>query len=111
MEVGAATGTSLAFTPRPIIPPVDPRGPQRSWCERAVALAAARGWRLEVEEERGGISFPNFLPDPGSLPVLDGLGPIGGGMHTRDEHVDLVSFGRRIVLLADLLQCDAAHLA
>jgi acetylornithine deacetylase/succinyl-diaminopimelate desuccinylase-like protein len=107
-EVGKATGTSLAFTPRPMIPPVDPRGPQRAWCERAVALAAARGWRLEVEEERGGISFPNFLPDPGRLPVLDGLGPVGGGMHTRDEYVDLVSLARRIVLLADLLQHDAS---
>ena len=106
--VGAATGTTLAFRHGRMIPPVDPRGPQQAWCARAVALAAARGWRLEVEEERGGISFPNFLPDPGRLPVLDGLGPIGGGMHTRDEHVDLVSLSRRIVLLADLLQADSA---
>jgi glutamate carboxypeptidase len=68
-----------------------------------VALAAARGWRLEVERERGGISFPNFLADPGRIPVLDGLGPVGGGMHTRDEHVALASLERRIVLLADLL--------
>ena len=106
--VGAATGTALAFEHGRMIPPVDPRGPQQAWCAGAVALAAARGWRLEVEKERGGISFPNFLPDPGRLPVLDGLGPIGGGMHTRDEYVDLVSFSRRIVLLADLLQADAA---
>jgi glutamate carboxypeptidase len=107
-EIGSATGTALAFSRGPTIPPVDPRGPQRPWCDRAVALAAARGWRLEVEEERGGISFPNFLPDPGRVPVLDGLGPVGGGMHTRDEYVDLASFARRIVLLADLLQADAA---
>ncbi len=107
--VGAATGTTLAFRHGRMIPPVDPRGPQQAWCARAVALAAARGWRLEVEEERGGISFPNFLPGPGRLPVLDGLGPIGGGMHTRDEYVDLVSLSRRIVLLADLLQEDAAN--
>jgi glutamate carboxypeptidase len=107
-SISAGTGTSLAFTRGPVIPPVDPGGPQRSWCERAVALAAARGWRLEVEEERGGISFPNFLPDPARLPVLDGLGPIGGGMHTREEFVELASLARRIVLLADLLQADAA---
>jgi len=106
--VGTETGTTLAFRHGRMIPPVDPCGPQQAWCARAVALAAARGWRLEVEEERGGISFPNFLPDPGRLPVLDGLGPIGGGMHTRDEYVDLVSLSRRIVLLADLLQEDAA---
>jgi glutamate carboxypeptidase len=106
--IGAETGTTLAFGHGRMIPPVDPRGPQQAWCARAVALAAARGWRLEVEEERGGISFPNFLPEPGRLPVLDGLGPIGGGMHTRDEYVDLISLSRRIVLLADLLQADAA---
>jgi acetylornithine deacetylase/succinyl-diaminopimelate desuccinylase-like protein len=43
------------------------------------------------------------LPDPGRLPVLDGLGPVGGGMHTREEYVELRSLQRRIVLLADLL--------
>jgi glutamate carboxypeptidase len=107
--VGAATGTELTFIPGPTIPPVEARGPQRRWCDRAVALAAAHGWRLEVERERGGISFPNFLPEPGRIPVLDGLGPIGGGMHTRDENVDLASLARRIVLLADLLAEEASN--
>ncbi len=74
-----------------------------------MALAAAAGWRLEIEEERGGISFPNFLPDPDRIPVLDGLGPIGGGMHTREEYVELRSLGRRIVLLADLLGEDGSE--
>jgi hypothetical protein len=56
-----------------------------------------------VERERGGISFPNFLPDTSRMPVLDGLGPVGDGMHTREELVSLPSLARRIVLLADLL--------
>jgi acetylornithine deacetylase/succinyl-diaminopimelate desuccinylase-like protein len=34
---------------------------------------------------------------------VDGLGPVGNGMHTREEYLDLASFERRIVLLADLL--------
>jgi len=102
-NIAADTGTEISLRVGPTIPPVDPDGPHAAWCERAVALAAARGWRLEVERERGGISFPNFLADPGRLPVLDGLGPVGGGMHTREEHVDLASLARRIVLLADLL--------
>ncbi len=110
-EISSQTGTHLHFTRGATVPPVDPHGPQRALLARAVALAAARGWRLEVEEERGGISFPNFLPDPGRLPVLDGLGPVGGGMHTRDEYVDLTSLKRRIVLLADLLAADAAAAA
>jgi glutamate carboxypeptidase len=108
-EIAAETGTELDFTAEPPIPPVDPDGPQRALAERAVDLAARRGWRLVLDRERGGISFPNFLPDPGRIPVLDGLGPVGGGMHTREEFVDLASFRRRIVLLADLLSADAAE--
>jgi len=71
---------------------------------RLVEAAATDGWTLELETDRGGVSFPNFLPDPGSVPVIDGLGPIGDGMHTRDEWVSLVSLKRRIVLLAHLLE-------
>jgi glutamate carboxypeptidase len=102
-NIGADTETQISLTFGDTIAPVDPGGPQGGWADRAVALAAARGWRLEVERERGGISFPNFLPDPSRMPVLDGLGPVGGGMHTRDESVSLPSLARRIVLLADLL--------
>ncbi len=84
-------------------PPVDPRGPGEELVRRAVALAAARGFRLEVEDNRGGISFPNYMTDTASVPVVDGLGPVGGGMHTRDEWLDLRSLEKRMVLLADLL--------
>jgi glutamate carboxypeptidase len=107
-DIAVSTGTSVTFATGQYIPPVDPYGPQTAWTRRAVELAAARGWDLEIENERGGISFPNFLPDPGRIPVLDGLGPVGGGMHTREEFVDLRSFRRRIVLLADLLAEDAS---
>ena len=37
-----------------------------------VEAAAADGWTLEVETDRGGVSFPNFLPDPSAVPVIDG---------------------------------------
>ncbi|HSN88139.1 MAG TPA: M20/M25/M40 family metallo-hydrolase [Thermoanaerobaculia bacterium] len=102
-NIGIDTETQISLHIGPTIPPVDPDGPHAPWCQRAVALAATRGWRLDVERERGGISFPNFLADPGRIPVLDGLGPVGSGMHTRDELVELASLRRRIVLLADLL--------
>jgi glutamate carboxypeptidase len=69
-----------------------------------VETAAADGWTLELETDRGGVSFPNFLPDPAAVPVIDGLGPVGDGMHTRDEYVSLSSLGRRIRLIATLLE-------
>jgi glutamate carboxypeptidase len=108
-DVGAATGTEISFVASAAIPPVDPRGPHSAAAQRAVRLAAARGWHLEIEAERGGISFPNFLSDPGRIPILDGLGPVGGGMHTREEYVELESLRRRIVLLADLLAEEGAR--
>lgn len=107
-EIAAASSCTLSFSRDETVPPVDPRGPHAAWIERAVECAARRGWRLEVENERGGISFPNFLPDPSRLPVLDGLGPVGGGMHTRDESVSLTSMERRVALLADLLEAAAS---
>jgi glutamate carboxypeptidase len=110
-ETAVATDTEIDFKSSAVIPPVDPHGPFRHWCERAAGIAAAQGWNLELEDERGGISFPNFLPDPGRIPVLDGLGPVGGGMHTRDEFVSLTSLRRRIVLLADLLAADAGAMS
>ncbi len=85
------------------VQPVDPGGAGAALVRRTVELAAARGFRLEVEEDRGGVSFPNFLADPSRIPVVDGLGPVGEGMHTRGEYVDLGSLERRSVLLADLL--------
>ena len=85
------------------VPPVDPHGPGAPIVERVVGLAAARGWQLEVEDDRGGISFPNYIADPTKVPIVDGLCPVGNGMHTREEYLDLASFERRIVLLADLL--------
>jgi len=102
-QVAAEHGVTLALTTDVAVPPVDPRGPGEALVRRAVELAAARGFRLEVEEDRGGISFPNYLADTASVPVMDGLGPVGDGMHTRDEWLNLRSLDRRIVLLADLL--------
>ena len=94
---------TMVFARGTSVPPVDPHGPGAPIVERVVGLAAARGWQLEVEEDRGGISLPNYVADPTKVPIVDGLGPVGDGMHTREEYLDLASFERRIVLFADLL--------
>jgi glutamate carboxypeptidase len=89
-----------------VVEEILPMPPSGSGCElaaRLVEAAAVDGWRLELETDRGGVSFPNFLPDPAAIPVIDGLGPAGDGMHTRDEYVSLESLERRIALIARLL--------
>jgi glutamate carboxypeptidase len=102
-EIAAARDVEMTFIPGMYIAPVDPNGPGMPLVMRTVELAAKRGFRLEVEDDRGGVSFSNFIDDAASTPVIDGLGPAGYGMHIRGESVDLDSFARRITLLADLL--------
>ncbi|MEZ5313396.1 MAG: M20/M25/M40 family metallo-hydrolase [Thermoanaerobaculia bacterium] len=108
-EIGARREIDLEFVVESRIAPVDAAAASPAWSRRAVASAAAAGWNLTLETERGGISFPNFLPPAAAIPVLDGLGPVGGGMHTREEYLELRSLRRRIALLADLLRAAAEN--
>lgn len=65
---------------------------------RVAAVGAGLG--LEVGAvATGGASDANLIATLG-VPVLDGLGPIGGGMHGADEHVELASLPDRVALLA-----------
>lgn len=102
-RVAELHGVHVTLTTGATLPRVTPRGEGALLVERALALAEQRGWTLSAENDRGGISFPNYLGGDTDLPVLDGLGPIGNGMHTHEEYLDLQSLQRRIVLLADLL--------
>jgi glutamate carboxypeptidase len=103
IRAGVRWGVDVSFEVVEEILPMPPSGAGRGLAEQLVGAAADDGWRLELETDRGGVSFANFLPDPAAVPVLDGLGPVGSGMHTRDEYVSLVSLRRRIGLLAHLL--------
>jgi glutamate carboxypeptidase len=102
-QIAAQHEVTATFTPGMQVAPVDPDGPGANLIQRTVELAAKRGLHLEVEEDRGGISFPNFVAEPAKTPVVDGLGPTGDGMHIRGEFLNLDSLGPRILLLADLL--------
>ncbi len=56
----------------------------------------------------GGASDANGIAALG-IPVLDGLGPIGGGAHSPDEYLDLASVPDRAALLAGLLLALASE--
>lgn len=75
----------------------------------AIAEAAARACELgallglELAERRaGGVSDGNLAAAEG-VPVLDGLGPEGGGAHAVDEHVSVTSLVERTALMALLM--------
>ena len=102
-EVGRTWDIDMRFEEVEHIPPVTVSASGQELADHLVAAAKAAGWRLELEGNRGGVSFPNFLPNPAAATIIDGLGPVGGGMHTRDEFLDLESLERRIALIAEAL--------
>jgi glutamate carboxypeptidase len=56
----------------------------------------------------GGVSDANMMAGAG-VPVLDGLGPIGGLDHSPDEYIDADSIVPRTVLLAELMRRTLAQ--
>jgi glutamate carboxypeptidase len=82
-------------------PPM-PRTPERVRAfDQAREIATTLGMTLS-EGGTGGGSDANFVA-PLGVPVLDGLGAIGSGAHSRREHIRLDSLASRAALLAGLL--------
>ncbi|MFV9505760.1 MAG: M20 family metallopeptidase [Oscillochloridaceae bacterium umkhey_bin13] len=67
----------------------------------ARSCAADLGYTIH-DAATGGASYANLLAGLG-LPVLDGLGPVGGLDHSPNEYIDLDSIIPRTALLALLL--------
>ena len=82
-------------------PPMEPNEANRRLLSLAQRLAAEAGWEAEGAVVGGG-SDGNFTSALG-VPTLDGLGSVGGGAHTRDEHVRVGETLDRLALLAALL--------
>lgn len=68
-----------------------------------LARAAAQAIDLPLEDvATGGGSDGNRVAAVG-VPVLDGLGPVGGRAHSEEEFIDLASVAPRAALLAGLI--------
>lgn len=72
-------------------------------------IAADLGFDL-AEVAAGGGSDGNFLGALGT-PVLDGLGPVGAGAHSRSEWVDVRQMPQRAALVAGLVYFLHANVA
>jgi glutamate carboxypeptidase len=73
--------------------------------EQLTALGAGMG--LEIGwRDSGGVSDANVLGAAG-LPAVDGLGPVGGGLHTPAEYIQVGSLGERARLCARFLAAAA----
>lgn len=69
---------------------------------QAQAVASELGFDL-AEGWTGGGSDANFIA-PLGIPLLDGLGPIGGAAHSHEEFIWIDSLPRRTALLAGLIR-------
>jgi glutamate carboxypeptidase len=78
------------------------RGPlERQAAERLYLRLRALGYDVGAAAV-GGASDGNLTAALG-IPTLDGLGPVGGGAHARDEHVLVDEMPRRAEMVARLL--------
>ena len=70
--------------------------------EKYETLASTlEGKHVQGKHASGGADL-NYMYRPG-VPMLDGLGPIGGGFHTADEFIILASLESRSKALSELL--------
>lgn len=82
-------------------PPMEFSPASRQLFARATALASSLGLKLEAGRSGGGSDAS--LASQTGVPVLDGLGPDGEGIHAVEEHLLLPSFIERTALLTELL--------
>ena len=82
-------------------PPREATAGNRALLAQAEGVAAAWGWSVRSGIVGGG-SDGNFTSALG-VATLDGLGALGGGAHTLDEHVHVSATLDRVALLAGLV--------
>ena len=96
-----ASGTEIELVPGAVRPFWHASPSDRALHETARRLAQELGFDLPGEVSGGG-SDGNFTGAMG-IPTLDGLGPRGDFLHTRDEYIVVESLAERGRLLAGLL--------
>ena len=82
-------------------PPLEPTPASEALYDTARRIATDLGFELGASHS-GAASDGNLTAAAG-IPTLDGLGPMGGGAHGRDEHVLVPDLPRRAALLAGLV--------
>jgi len=96
------TGTESRLEGMITRPPMEPTPANLRLYQEFKTIADALGMTLGRTESGGG-SDANLAAACG-VPVIDGLGPVGGGHHTEDEYMEIPSLYRRIQLLTEYLK-------
>jgi glutamate carboxypeptidase len=101
VAAAAVPGTSATLTVRKTVPPMARTAANERLAALAAAVAADLGFDLEAVAT-GGASDACVVAHAG-IPVIDGLGPIGGDAHSPREWLALDSIVPRTALLAGLI--------
>ncbi|MGW0117833.1 M20 family metallopeptidase [Streptomyces sp. NPDC003327] len=94
-------GVTVEVEQLDLCPPMEDTPASRRMFDQARAAVRAAGIELGGAAT-GGVGDANLIAGAG-IPVLDGLGPVGGADHTPQEWLDVTSVPQRIALLADLI--------
>ncbi|MFI9119758.1 M20 family metallopeptidase [Streptomyces bikiniensis] len=94
-------GVTVEVEQLDLCPPMEDTPASRRMLGHARRAALAVGIELGAAAT-GGVGDANLIAGTG-IPVLDGLGPVGGADHTPQEWLDITSVPQRIAVLADLI--------
>lgn len=84
-------------------PPFSLNRRSRKWARSYAALVSRLEGRKVYSQPAGGAGDVNYLSTPDNI-VLDGLGPVGGEMHTKHEFVQVSTLETRSQALAAFLR-------
>ena len=99
--IGVRSDVRIEIERGPVRPLWTAQAPTMALYERARRIAAELGFELPHGQHGGG-SDGNFTGALG-VATLDGLGVMGGGAHTLEEHIQVSSLVPRATLLARLM--------
>lgn len=95
------TGANIEHHIEKINPPMEKTKKSTELLEKITKIAVPLG--IKIESGRTGGSSDGATAANFGLPVIDGLGPDGDGIHAENEHVLISSLIERTALLTELL--------
>ncbi|MBN2245636.1 MAG: M20/M25/M40 family metallo-hydrolase [Candidatus Aminicenantes bacterium] len=95
------TGAQIESHIEKINPPMEKTAGSQKLLSEIIKIASSLG--IKIETGRTGGSSDGATAAGFGLPVIDGLGPDGDGIHADNEHVLIPSLIERTALLAELL--------
>ncbi|MGW1588004.1 M20 family metallopeptidase [Streptomyces sp. NPDC002386] len=94
-------GTTVSVEQLDLCPPMEDTAASRRILRAAQSIGEELGLSIGAAAT-GGVGDANLIAGMG-VPVLDGLGPVGGGDHSPQEWLDTTTVVSRVALLASLI--------